>query len=58
LDVKSFTQIIEKIQKNMKENAELQQRLESLETSLIRSSLQTAPSSSNSDFSKIIKIEN
>jgi hypothetical protein len=29
-----------------------------LETSLIRSSLQTAPSSSNSDFSKIIKIEN
>ena len=58
LDVKSFTQIIEKLQKNMKENTELQQRLESLETSLIRSSLQTAPSSSNSDFSKIIKIEN
>lgn len=58
LDVKSYTQIIEKLQKNIKENTELQQHLESLEAWLIRSSLQAAQSSSNSDFSKIIKIEN
>ena len=58
LDVKSYSQIIEKLQKNLKENADLQQRLESLEVSSIRSSLQTAPFTSNSDFSKIIQIEN
>ena len=58
LDVKSYSQIIEKLQKNLKENADLQQRLESLEVASIRSSLQTAPFTSNSDFSKIIKIEN
>ena len=58
LDVKSYSQIIEKLQKNLKENAYLQQRLESLEVSSIRSSLQTAPFTSNSDFSKIIQIEN
>ena len=58
LDVKSYSQIMEKLQKNLKENNELQQRLESLEVSSIRSSLQTAPFTSNSDFWKIIKIEN
>lgn len=58
LDVKSYLQIIEKLQKNLKENADLQQRLESLETLSIRSSLLAASYTSNSDFSKIIQIEN
>lgn len=58
LDVKSYSQIIEKLQKNLKENADLQQRLESLETLSIRSSLLAASYTSNSDFSKIIQIEN
>ena len=56
LDVKSYSQINEKLSKYTKENAELQQRVESLETATIRSTLQSAQSRSNSDFSKIIQL--
>ena len=56
LDVKSYAQINEKLQKYVKENSDLQQRIESLETSSLRSLLQSSPSSSNEDFSKIIEL--
>ena len=56
LEVKSYAQINEKISKYAKENSELQQRVESLETASIRATLQSAQSSSNSDFSKIIQL--
>ena len=56
LDVKSYSQITEKLNKFMKENTELQQRIESLEASSLRASLQSAPNKSNSDFSKIIEL--
>jgi cell division septum initiation protein DivIVA len=36
LDVKSYAQINEKLQKFVKENTDLQQRVESLETSSLR----------------------
>jgi hypothetical protein len=58
LDVKSYAQINEKILKYSKENSELQQRVESLETASIRSTLTSAQSCSNSDFSKIIQLPN
>lgn len=54
LDVKSYAQINEKISKYTKENSELQQRVESLEVASIRSTLQSAQSRSNSNFSKIV----
>ena len=47
LEVKSYAQINEKISKYAKENSELQQRVESLETASIRATLQSAQSSSN-----------
>ncbi len=56
LDVKSYAQINEKLQKYVKENSDLQQRVESLETSSLRSVLQSAQSKSNEDFSKIIEL--
>ena len=56
LDVKSYAQINEKISKFAKENSELQQRVESLETASIRDNLKSAESCSNSDFSKIIEL--
>ena len=56
LDVKSYAQINEKLQKYVKENADLQQRVESLETSSIRAMLQSAQSKLNEDFSKIIEL--
>jgi hypothetical protein len=40
----------------VKENSDLQQRVESLETSSLRSVLQSAQSKSNEDFSKIIEL--
>lgn len=58
LDVKSYTQINEKISKYTKENSELQQRVESLETASIRTTLQSAQSRSNPDFEKIIQLPN
>ena len=54
--MKSYAQINEKISKYTKENSELQQRVESLETASIRTTLQSAQSRSNSDFSKIIQL--
>lgn len=56
LDVKSYAQINEKLQKYVKENSDLQQRVESLEISSLRNVLQSAQSKSNEDFSKIIEI--
>lgn len=56
LDVKSYSQIVEKLNKFMKENAELQQRVESLETSSLRSTLQSASCKTNDDFSKILEL--
>lgn len=56
LDVKSYSQITEKLNKFMKENSELQQRIESLETSYLRTQLQSATHKSNVDFSKIIQL--
>jgi alanyl-tRNA synthetase len=56
LDVKSYAQINEKISKYSKDNLELQQRIESLETASIRVNLQSAQSRSNSDFSKISQL--
>ena len=56
LDVKSYAQINEKLSKYAKENSELQQRVESLETASIRATLQSAQSRSNSNFSKIIQL--
>ena len=56
LDVKSYAQINEKLQKYVKENSDLQQRVESLETSSLRSVLQSAQSKSNEDFFKIIEL--
>ena len=56
LDVKSYAQINEKLQKYVKENSDLQQRVESLETSSLRSLLQSASGSSNEDFSKIVEL--
>lgn len=56
LDVKSYAQINEKISKYVKENSDLQQRVESLETATIRVNLQSAQSRSNSDFSKITQL--
>lgn len=58
LDVKSYTQINEKLAKAIKENFELQQRLESLETSSLKNSILSAETKSSSDFSKIIKLPN
>lgn len=58
LDVKSYSQINEKISKHAKENSELQQRVESLETASIRWTLTSAQSHSNIDFSKIIQLPN
>jgi alanyl-tRNA synthetase len=58
LDVKSYTQINEKISKYAKENSELQQRIESLETASIRTTLQTAENRSNPDFERIIQLPN
>lgn len=54
LDVKSYTQIGEKLQKYVKENSDLQQRVESLETSSLCRCLESAECKSSSDFSKII----
>ena len=56
LDVKSYVQINEKLSKYVKENQDLQQRVESLEVSSVRWILQTAESRTNSDFSKIVEI--
>jgi hypothetical protein len=56
LDVKSYAQINEKLQKYVKENSDLQQRVESFETSSLRGVSQSAQSKSNDDFSKIIEI--
>ena len=56
LDVKSYAQINEKLQKYVKENNDLLQRVESLETSSLRWVLQSSPSKSNEDFSKIIEL--
>lgn len=56
LDVKSYAQINEKLQKFVKENTDLQQRVESLETSSLRWLLQSSNSTSNEDFSKIIEL--
>ena len=56
LDVKSYAQINEKLQKYVKENSDLQQRVESLETSSLRWLLQSSLSKSNDDFSKIIEL--
>ena len=56
LDVKSYAQINEKLQKYVKENSDLQQRVESLETSSLRAILQSSESKSNDDFSKIIQL--
>jgi alanyl-tRNA synthetase len=56
LDVKSYVQINEKLSKYVKENQDLQQRVESLEVSSIRWILQMAESRTNSDFSKIIEM--
>lgn len=58
LDVRSYAQVNEKISKFVKESSELQQRVESLEAISIRSSLESAQSCSNSDFSKIIQLPN
>lgn len=58
LDVKSCVQINEKLQKFVKENSDLQQRVESLETSSLCRLLESAQSCSNSDFSKIIQLPN
>ena len=41
---------------SLKENAELQQRVESLETSSLRSTLQSASCKTNDDFSKILEL--
>lgn len=54
LDVKSYSQIWEKLQKYVKDNLDLQQRVESLETSSLCKCLESAECKSNSDFSKII----
>ena len=56
MDVKSYAQINEKLQKYVKENSDLQQRVESLETSSLRAILQSSESKSNDDFSKIIQL--
>lgn len=56
LDVKSYAQINEKLQKYVKENTDLQQRVESLETSSLRWLLQSSHSTSNEDFWKIIEL--
>lgn len=56
LDVKSYAQINEKLQKYVKENSDLQQRVESLETSSLRWLLQSSHATSNEDFSKIIEL--
>ena len=56
LDVKSYAQINEQLQKYVKENNDLLQRVESLETSSLRWVLQSSPSKSNEDFSKIIEL--
>jgi len=56
LDVKSYAQIGEKLAKFSKENTELLQRVESLEVSALRLSLESADSKFNSDFSKIVKL--
>ena len=56
LDVKSYAQINEKLQKYVKENSDLQQRVESLETLSLSWLLQSAQSKSNEDFSRIIEL--
>ena len=56
LDVKSYAQINEKVQKFVKENADLSGRVESLETSSLCRCLESAECRSNSDFSKIIQL--
>ena len=56
MDGKSYAQIGEKLAKFSKKNTELLQRVESLEVSALRLSLESADSKSNSDFSKIIKL--
>ena len=56
LDVKSYAQINEKLLKYVKENTDLQQRVESLETSSLRWLLQSSHSTSNEDFARIIEL--
>ena len=56
LDVKSYLQINEKLSKYVKENHDLQERVESLEVVSISWVLQSSQSRSNQDFSKIIKL--
>jgi cell division septum initiation protein DivIVA len=56
LDVKSYVQINEKINKFLRENSELKQRVESLENNSIRSLIESSDSKSNGDFSKIIEL--
>ena len=56
LDVKSYAQINEKVQKFVKENADLSSRVESLETTSLCRCLESAECRSNSDFSKIIQL--
>ena len=56
LDVKSYFQINEKLQKFVKENSDLQQRVESLETVSLCKCLESAECVSNIDFSKIIQL--
>ena len=56
LDVKSYAQINEKVQKFVKENADLSSRVESLETTSLCRYLESAECRSNSDFSKIIQL--
>ena len=58
LDVKSYVQINEKINKFLRENAELKQRVESLENNSIRSLIVSSEAKSNGDFSKIIELPN
>ena len=56
LDIKSFTQISEKVQKMLKEFEELTSKMESLDTSLLQQTLKTGEKKSNEDFSCIMEL--
>jgi hypothetical protein len=56
LDIKSSTQISEKIQKMLKEFEELSSKLESLDTPLLQQTLKTGDKKSSEDFSCIMQL--
>jgi alanyl-tRNA synthetase len=57
LDIKSYAQIGEKTTKFLREYEEMKSKLESMETKMIQTTLQSAERKSNKDFETIIQVD-